>query len=393
MAARAEGVPALDAASLLASAAAKTGGLRDFGDPAFGERLAILVQMLEEGRIAPERRAVAHEQVSDLLAERLRFARDRREHPEIGREVVRAPLMVTGLARSGTTMFHALLAEDPANRAPRKWEVQHPSPPPGLAGPDDPRIALTAREEEEHLAWMPGLLQAHPYSDQGAYSLSECESWLALDLRNTFPNSFFKVASTLTRRPLSTDYPANYAWHRAFLQQLQFGAAPRRWVLKGTQHHYHFAEVRATYPDAIVLWIHRDPARVLPSMLELVSIIQEAITGRAVNRPRIAAQLVPTIRADLERAMASPLAEHERVFHMRYAELMHDPPAMIRGVYERYEMAYTPAFDERLRAWPARNPPDRYGKFRYSLADFAMTAADLDAAFVAYRERFGIPRE
>ena len=249
------------------------------------------------------------------------------------------------------------------------------------------------REGAKYRAGIPGLLEAHPYSDEGGLALTECESWQSLDLRNTFPNSFYRVPAMLTTRVLSTDFRAYYAFHRRFLQQLQFGAPPRRWALKGTQHHYHLEEVLGTYPDGIVLWIHRDPARVVPSMLELVSLIQEGITGRPVRRPAMARFILRAMEADLGRAIESPASDSERVCHVLYRDLRADPIAPIREIYDRFDLPFTDEFATRMRAWQESNAHDRHGKFRYSLDDFDIDADDLSRRFAPYRERFGIPAE
>ena len=38
-------------------------------------------------------------------------------------------------------------------------------------------------------------------------------------------------------------------------------------------------------------------------------------------------------------------------------------------------------------------PQSAFGRHRYDLADFALRAEALDRAYVAYRERFDVPRE
>ena len=82
-----------------------------------------------------------------LLSNRLRLVADRRRYPAIAGEVIRRPLFITGLPRSGTTFLHALLAQDPAHRSPLVWEVMSPSPPPDKATyRADPRIKATARQ-------------------------------------------------------------------------------------------------------------------------------------------------------------------------------------------------------------------------------------------------------
>ncbi len=75
-----------------------------------------------------------------LLTSRLELMEDRNRYP-MAAEVIDHPMFVTGEPRSGTTLMHALMAVDPNARALRFWEVMYPSPPPGIAGPDDPRRA------------------------------------------------------------------------------------------------------------------------------------------------------------------------------------------------------------------------------------------------------------
>ena len=56
---------------------------------------------------------------------------------------------MTGAPRTGTTILHAMLAQDPASRVPEGWELLRPVPPPD-PDPDefaaDARIPLADRE-------------------------------------------------------------------------------------------------------------------------------------------------------------------------------------------------------------------------------------------------------
>ncbi|PRC61103.1 sulfotransferase, partial [Mycobacterium sp. ITM-2017-0098] len=70
-------------------------------------------------------------------------------------ERITAPLFATGEPRSGTTLLHALLAEDEDSRALRFWEVMYPSPPPGQAVVDDPRRARADADWREILDRIP----------------------------------------------------------------------------------------------------------------------------------------------------------------------------------------------------------------------------------------------
>ena len=83
------------------------------------------------------------------LTSRLEFFEDRNRYP-IADEVIERPMFVTGEPRTGTTLMHALMSVDPAARALRFWEVMYPTPPPGVAGADDPRRRRV--EEQRRLA-------------------------------------------------------------------------------------------------------------------------------------------------------------------------------------------------------------------------------------------------
>ena len=127
----------------LLAAARRRARWSDFGTPAVHEPLSRLLESLEaEAQLNLIGRIAAREDLTRMLTNRLQLERDRHLHPEIAAEEIRRPLFITGLPRSGSTLLHTLLAQDPASRVPLNWETLHPSPPPERATYDaDPRIA------------------------------------------------------------------------------------------------------------------------------------------------------------------------------------------------------------------------------------------------------------
>jgi len=69
-----------------------------------------------------------------MLSTLLILADAEREDPAISTRPLAPPIFIAGLSRSGTTFLHGLLAEDPANRAPRTWEAIYPYPAHRAAG-------------------------------------------------------------------------------------------------------------------------------------------------------------------------------------------------------------------------------------------------------------------
>ena len=88
--------------------------------------------------------------------------RTARAIPRIAEERIERPLFIVGLPRTGSTLLHHLLAQDPASRVAQAWEVMSPSPPPERARYEtDPRIA----QAERQLRWLDcprPRLQGHP---------------------------------------------------------------------------------------------------------------------------------------------------------------------------------------------------------------------------------------
>ena len=222
---------ALDARRLLDRAKAET-GLSDWADDGFEERFALAVDHINGIPMDAAGRVAASENVHWLLTDRLRFFRDRKDHP-LADEVVARPMFATGEPRSGTTLMHALMSVDPDARALRFWEVMHPSPPPGTTGPDDPRIAQADAEWREINQKLSKWLHCHPYNDMLGNGLPEDERAWAFDFRVMTPTAWWRVPMQNLSFGLPTDPTAQYRIHKAMLQALQFRRPKRYWVLKG----------------------------------------------------------------------------------------------------------------------------------------------------------------
>jgi hypothetical protein len=369
-------------------------GLGDFGDEGFQEPLRALVGHLNaDEELSRETLEAAVEAITELLANRLRFFADRKRY-SIAEEKIERPILITGQARSGTTLMHSLLGEDPAHRVPRFWEVARPSPPVGLAGDNDPRRALGDADMQEFVARMKKGMAAHPYWDEIGRMPLECTRLTTMDFRNMSAMAYWSVPIS-KGWVLSRDPVAHYAFHKKMLQSLQYGAEPARWVLKGAAHYTQLAQALETYPDAMILWMHRDPVKAIASRLELEALMAEGITGQSVDRAARASGQLSTARRTLEAVLSDPLVDHPSVFHVRFGDWVGDPIAIIRKAYQHFDLDLTREAEEGMKRWLSdpKNQSDRYGKFRYSLEPFGMSSDEMDEIFRPYRERFDIPRE
>lgn len=123
--------------NLMQLAVAQT-GQDDFGDAGRNEGLIPYVASINEDSWAgmtPKARELAVDYLVHQLSVRLKLIQDRKTHAEIANQTIKAPLIVVGPPRSGSTLLHNLIRLDPDNMAPEHWLCREPSPPLAMGAP------------------------------------------------------------------------------------------------------------------------------------------------------------------------------------------------------------------------------------------------------------------
>ena len=382
----------LDPAALLARAKVET-GLSDWGDDSFEHRLGLAVNHINGIAMDAAGRQAAADNINWLLTDRLKFFNDRKLYP-LADEVIDHPMFATGEPRSGTTLMHALMSVDPDARALRFWEVMHPSPPPGTVEGVDPRRALADEEWREINAKMWKWLNCHPYNDMLGDGLPEDERTWAFDFRVMTPTGWWRVPMQNLSLGLPTDSAAQNRIHKMMLQALQYKRPKKYWVLKGF-HGHRLKEFFATYPDATLVWLHRDPVQVAASSTAMMRDIMEGIVG-PIDLVAEAKMHVDRVRASIQNTMTNPLIRDPRIMHVRYKDFVADPIGTIGKYYTFTGRELTPQAKAAMQDYLASNKGDRHGKFDYStrlLTDAGFDIDTLNEEFRPFRERYGVEIE
>ncbi len=106
---------------------ARADGLTEVGPGEFLDGLDRFVDSLNrEARLNDVGRFIAEERILLHVKNRLEYVHDREQYPEIAQVDVVKPVFIVGLPRTGTTILHDILNQDPANRAPLTWELDVP---------------------------------------------------------------------------------------------------------------------------------------------------------------------------------------------------------------------------------------------------------------------------
>ncbi len=342
------------------------------------EPLRVLVSALDqEARLSPLGRFIARARLRQHLDHRLAIAWDHQALPELGKQSIQAPIFITGLPRTGTTILFHTLAQDPRLQSPLQWMLHSPTPPP-YTDPSDQgkRIAATARSVNALDRLLPELQAVFPI---GAALPNECSVITA----NIFQSILFSLGYEVPSYDswlAGSEFRRCYDFHRQFLQQLQWNSARVRWILKSPQHLLSLDALFEAYPDAWIVHTHRSPLEEIGSLCSLSatlrSLSSDAVAPRTLG-PALLAFWTDALRRAFDfRSRRKDL--RRRFIDVEFGALERDPMAEIHRIYREIGLPLPPEFDIRLRDFLLANPRHRRGVHRYSLETFGLTPATIE---------------
>jgi hypothetical protein len=372
----------------LTAAAQATTGLDDFGDTWWQEPFERLCASLDdEANLHLPGRLRIRGELQLILQNRLRMVDLWAREPEVLEQPVPAPIVVTGLSRSGTTFLHELLACDPDNRPPLLWELLHTVPYDEAAGD------LCDQEIKLMDEMIPSFTAMH---ENGGRLPTECIFAFAHQFSTDMYTGTVNVPGYTIWRS-GVDQAPIYDWHRRHLQTLQWVAErpTTRWVVKAPSHLSALPLLFTTYPDARVVITHRDPLRVVGSLADLMATLHYMHSDQVDH-----AVLVEFMTMGLELQMDSVTAErdagaipNDQITDIIYQDLIADPLSVVERLYAGWGLALSQEFRSRLEAYLAARHANRAHGHDYSFADTGLDLATHRALVAPYQERFGVPSE
>ena len=359
--------------------------------------LAHLVRALRapEARLLQGKRAVVVSDLSASLRNNAALSGERVRHPEIEREEIARPVFIVGINRTGTTFLHRLLARDPRFWTLHSYELAEP-----VVADGDYAKAWT--EADIRRARLRDVFVAAGFYESfaGAHQLDvdEPEEDLPL-LRHTFrswSNTNIYQVPEYGRWLAAAGSQPTYEYHRRAIQHFTWQRRIRdpgraaQWLLKAPVHLMELEALIGAYPDACFIQTHREPREFTGSW---VSLIEQLRTRSTEPTPRtvLGTEQLADMSNMLNRAVrfreSRPDLE-QRWYDVSYLDLIEDPWATVRAVYEHFGWTLEPAARTAMEAWQERQAERRRHEVRhsYDLADFDLTPQAVDAAFSRYRE-------
>jgi len=383
-----------NAKSVAAEASQLTGGLEDFGSGPFLEGLERFVDSLEsDARLNVVGQHIAKGRLFQHTVNRLNYINDRKLYPEIEKQKIVKPVFIVGLGRTGSTILHDILAQDPANRAPLTWEITYPSPPPQTATFEtDPRIARTEAGFPPMDFRREKFKAMHP---MGAQLSQECVVIMGDTMCTPLFHNQFRVTSYQDWVDDVADFRHVYDFHYQQLQHLQSGHQGDRWVLKTGAHMWGLEHLLETYPDARIVFTHRDPVKSLTSYASLTALVREMGSDQ-VDKFDVAEDWNRRLKAKLEHSIAVRAAKDypDAVFYdMKFSEFVRDQFAVVEKIYGAFDLPMSQEGAARMKWFIADNPQGKHGIHRYEAHEYGIDPAVVRKEFRPYIERFDLKPE
>ena len=384
----------LSVKSLIAAACKET-GLERFGDESFLPVMETLLDAVEkEANLNPFGRFVAKTRTLRSLNNRLWANACFEAHPEIQQRKIAAPVIIVGLHRSGTTRLQRMLAADPRLQYLTTWEGINPAP----------RLSLSDSGREARYEEVKKSLAARQFMYPGAFTAHPMNAdWPEeemLLLNHSFsgfsPLGLFHVPSYY-RWFLEDDKRAAYRYMAELMKLISWSRGEpgdKRWLLKNPQHMLDLPTLMKTFPDAKLIFMHRDPIKTVGSVMSLMWSYAVQHTDRPCR-----AHIRDTWMDFYEQMAHRCIASREQIpaaqqLDVHYADMNRDWRSVMRRVYDFAGMEFTHEAEKAMSDWLDESEREGlHGGHRYALEDFGTTPEEVDSRMRFYREHYAIPYE
>jgi hypothetical protein len=328
---------------------------------------------------------MTHKMIVNYLIQRLLFVEKLKKEPEIFQLPLVPPLIIIGLARSGTTFLHNLLSIDPSHRAIPLWLLTRPFPEkPGKEDGTDPRQIKMERTIRFRQPLHPGLDTIHYVR---ADSPEECINVLGITFNSLIFPTLLPVSGYTDWYLQQTDTFQKYQEYQWLLQVFQSHEPERRLTLKAPAHTGNLEALLLAIPNALVVQTHRNPVACIKSACNLLYTFHLSV-AEEIDIPRTTRLILHLYESGLKRNMVFRSANPGVIYDVFYESLVSDPIETVRSIYKHFGLPWTNVLASRLQKFVKENPKDKHGKHHYAAHEFGLADDEIAKQFQFYSEHF-----
>lgn len=365
-------------------------GHTDFGAGDYRAGLTTLLQSMDyDPHFTEMGRRVAWGMVVGVLRSRAQAIAAMKANPGYRDARVLAPVVITGVPRTGTTALHRLLAVDPRFQGLQTWLLDNPMPrPPIETWGEYPEFRKTVEQLDAQYAAAPDAKAAH---FRAAEEVHEC----CMILRQSFVSNLWSCgwsAATYDAWWQCQSEEAAYRYYDDCVRLIGLNDPDKRWLLKNPGHIEHLDLLFAVFPDAKVIQTHRDPAKAVPSLVSLLMNLnrlmeddrivqrQETLLRREVAKWANAVREAEAVRRDYP----------EQVLDVVHADFHARPMETVERIYAFIGMDIPEETRAALTRRISEKPELQHGVHRYDIADFGMSIEEAREPFAEYVARYDL---
>jgi len=304
-----------------------------------------------------------------LLTNRLRMKRDLQFHPEILEQPLKGPLVVMGVARSGTTKLQKVLAASGDFNWLPYWQNFCWASRSGQPNePLDDRIG----EADAYCRWYdmrsPETKFAH------SFETVEPEEEAVLSEGCFVTPTFLGYAEIPSYAQWLGSQPPGiwFEFLRDTLKYLQWqglATGQKPWLLKSPNYNGLELEILKFFPSARLVMAHRSPLKTMTSMCKLVQCFRAAYSDLKPDLQLIVEHNFLNMEAHLANRRAHP---NLPLLDVRFEHIVGSLPAVLERIYAHADTLLSQASLDRMREWDAENTMHKHGEFKYTLEELGL---------------------
>lgn len=365
-------------------------GSDDFGPADYLPGLKALLQSMDyDPRFSEQGRRAAWGQVVGALKGRVHAYAAMKANPGYDAASITAPVVITGVPRTGTTALHRLMAVDPRFQGLQTWLLDSPMPrPPIERWTSYPEFQKTMAVIEARYAAAPQKRAAHHIAAEEVHE--DC-----MLLWQSFTSNLWSCGWSAPTYDAwwqcQSEEPAYRHFHRC-VQLIGSSEPEKRWLLKNPGHIANLHLLLAVFPDARVIQTHRDPAKAVPSLVSLLMQLHPLMEdGRADQRAAIMLRREVAKWSDaVRRCERVRLLHPGSVLDVVHADFHARPMEVLERIYDFIGMDIPDDTRAGFARRIAEKPELARGVHRYSIADYGMTEEEAREPFGDYVQRFDL---
>lgn len=319
-----------------------------------------------------------------MLEQRLKVEQRFKGNPEILDIKIEKPLVITGMVRTGSTAMQHLAAGDPNRQHMQYWMSEYPQPRPPRENWDDNPDFIACRDRLE------GMYERVPETRAMHFNAAHIPDECGHILAQTFTDEYWQICS---RVPLYNewyehcDMVPTYKQHKRMLQLIGSNEPAKPWTIKYPVHLKHLKSFLKVYPDARIIWTHRDPASVLSSYTNMnatnraLSVRPETLDRKDLLHEQMEVWADATTRA-VEIRKQYPDSQFADVYFEDYVV---DPVSQMEKAYRHLDIEWTPEAEQGMTAWHRDHPQHKHGRHTHGeVEQRAYSRGQIQERFSAY---------